>query len=356
MATESGRPPASLIEALKASPERFDFVQAVRILERAAAGHAADPRFAEAGRVGFDADPKNEIMFLRSVLDLAFPTTEVARLDDSKPKPELVVAVMGLNGPSGVLPGHYSQLVLEGMRNKSSALRDFFDMFNHRALSLFARAMEKYRLTLGFERAGHAGEDAITSALFALIGMHDEAFRRRLKVPDATLVFYAGHFSNGTRSAGALKQILSDYFDRPVSIVQFQGRWVSLPEGEQTCLGGSRAIPGRYSQLGVNAVLGSKIWDVQGSFRVRLGPLDYDQFFGFMPNGQAMGELVAVTRSYAGPALSFDVQLTLRAAEIPPLRLTEDDHMGPRLGWNTWLPKEGPREDASDAIFRMEAV
>jgi type VI secretion system protein ImpH len=356
MATSRGRPPASLIEELRASPERFDFVQAVRILERAAALASRDPRFASMGRIGFDHDPRSEVMFLRSVLELAFPAAEVAALDDSKKRPELSVAVMGLNGPTGVLPGHYSQIVMEGLREKNTALRDFLDMFNHRALSLFARAMEKYRLPMAYERAGYESDDAISSALFALVGMQDRPFRRRQAVSDATLVFYAGHFSQQPRTAISLAQILSDYFDRPVRIVQFQGRWVSLPESEQTVLGGSRQIPGRYRQLGVNIVLGAKIWDVQGSFRVRLGPLDYDQFFDFMPNGAQMAELAALTRSYAGPALSYDVQLTLKASEIPPFRLTQDERAGPRLGWNTWFASEGPREDASDAVFRMESI
>ncbi len=355
MAASGRRPPASLIEELRASPERFDFFQAVRIVERAALAAARDPRFAKPGRVGFDSDPRGEILFLRAVLELGFPATEVTAFDEPEDqRPELTVAVMGLNGPSGVLPGHYSQLVMETLREKNTALRDFLDLFNHRALSLFVRAMEKYRLALAYESAGHEDLDTVSNALYALIGMNEPALRRRQAVPDATLLFYSGHLSRATRPAGALGQILSDYFERPVTIAQFQGRWVSLPESEQTRLGvGSR---GNYAQLGVSSVIGSRMWDVQGSFRVRLGPLDYPQFLDFMPDGPQMAELAALTRTYVGPALSFDVQLTLQAKEIPPLKLSNDLVGGPRLGWNTWLPTEYFRRDASDAIFRVESI
>jgi type VI secretion system protein ImpH len=356
MAASGRRPPASLIEALRACPERFDFLQAVRILERAALIAARDPRFGTAGRIGLDHDPRSEIVLLRAVLELGFPASEIAALDESGKRPELSVAVMGLNGPSGVLPGHYSQLVMETLREKNTALRDFLDMFNHRALSLFARAMEKYRLPLAYERAGHESLDTISSALYALIGMHEPTLRRRLAVPDAALLFYSGHMARTTRPAGALGQMLSEYFERPVRIGQFQGRWVGLPETEQTRLGGGRGNAGRYAELGVSTVIGSRIWDVQGSFRVRLGPLDYAQFLDFMPDGAQMAELAALTRSYVGPALSFDVQLTLKAGKIPPLRLTRDEKAGPRLGWNTWLPTEYHRADASDAIFRVETI
>jgi len=163
-------------------------------------------------------------------------------------------------------------------------------------------------------------------------------------------------FSQSPRSAHALSQILSDYFDQPVTVAQFQGRWVELPESEQTVLGGGRAHPGRFTQLGINAVAGSRVWDVQGAFRVRLGPLDYREFAAFMPTGARMAELAALVRSFAGPALSFDVQLSLKAAEIPPLRLSADEETGSRLGWNSWFPTGYRRVDASDAVFRVENI
>jgi type VI secretion system protein ImpH len=96
------------------------------------------------------------------------------------------------------------------------------------------------------------------------------------------------------------------------------------------------------------------VWDVQGSFRVHLGPLTYTQFKSFMPGGDQMAQLVALTRSYVGAALSFDVQVTLQASEVPGVVLSNDAAAGRRLGWNTWLPTQGTRGDACDAIFEVE--
>jgi type VI secretion system protein ImpH len=243
---------------------------------------------------------------------------------------------------------------MEELRHKNSALRDFLDIFNHRAMSLFLRGHEKYRLPLAFERAGHEDQDSITTVLYALIGWLDPALRRRQSVPDATLLFYAGHLSQWPRTAGALSAVLSDYFEQPVAVRQFQGRWIELPESEQSAIGHARDGNGSYAQLGVNAVIGSHIWDIQGAFRVQLGPLDYTEFCAFMPSGPRMAELAALTRSHAGPALSFDVQLILKAPQVPALQLTSDE-AGPRLGWNTWLPTDF-RTDTADAIFRIEKI
>lgn len=354
MVATSRRSHTSLIDALRAHPKRFDFIQAVRLLERAGEWLARDASTAVPPLIGFDGDPRHETLRLRAALDLAFPATEISGLDDSGERPELSVTLLGLVGASGILPGHYSRLVLETSRDNNMALRDFLDIFNHRALSLFVRAAEKYRLPLAFERARTRGSDSFSAALLALIGMRGPAMQDRQAIPDETLIFYAGHFSHGLRTADALRQMLSEFFDRPVGITQFQGHWADLLPSEQTQIGGRGANLQCYATLGVSAVLGTRVWDVQGSFRITLGPLDYAQFRGFMPDAAHMAQLAALTRSYAGPALGFDVQLTLKGSEVPALVLGPDKETGARLGWNTWLPTRGERGDASDAIFRTE--
>jgi type VI secretion system protein ImpH len=354
MAAKGRRSYASLIDALRAAPERFDFIQAVRLIERSAARVPRDARETVPGLIGLDGDPRNETLRLRAALELAFPATEIAGFDDTGKMAELTVTMLGLTGVSGVLPGHYARLVLEASRDNNTAPKDFFNMFNHRALSLFVRAAEKYRLPLAFERARARGMDSISAALLGLIGMRGAALQDRQGLRDQTLMFYAGHFSRRVRTADALRQMLSEHFDWPVGVTQFQGHWANLLRSEQTQIGGG--VNARYATLGASAVLGTRVWDVQGSFRVKLGPLDYAQFHSFMPDASRMAELAALTRTYVGPALSFDVQLTLKGSEVPPLALSADKATGARLGWNTWLPTPRPRRDASDAIFQVEAV
>jgi type VI secretion system protein ImpH len=354
-----------LNEALSRAPERFEMLQAVRLIERAAAALARDPRFAKPTPIGLGGDPRSEALRLRTDLDLSFPASEVVALDESGKRPALTVSMMGLNGVSGVLPSHYTWRLLEALRDKNPVPQDFLDIFNHRAISLFVRASDKYRLPLAYERAQNEGGatvgdengtqvakvDAISSALQALVGMRGPALSGRQAIEDETFLFYSGHFAHKPRTAEALRQMLSEYFGQPVAITQFQGSWLNLMRAEQSRLGGNADPTLNYAQLGGGAILGSRSWDVQGAFRVSLGPLDYGQFKGFMPGGQQMKQLTALTRSYVGPGLAFDVQLTLKSADIPPLALGGGQVPGSRLGWNTWLPKVGPRADAKDALF-----
>src|SRR4051812_22576717 len=91
---------------LAAEPGRFDFYQAVRVLERLAAGGG----FA----VGGDVAPEREAVFIRVQPGLRFPAGPVSKVvtpDDDGP-PEMWVTFGGLTGPDGILPQHYTALLL----------------------------------------------------------------------------------------------------------------------------------------------------------------------------------------------------------------------------------------------------
>ena len=92
----------------------------------------------------------------------------------------MTVACLGLTGPQGVLPDHYTALLISRVRGKDYALRDFFDLFNHRTISLFYRAWEKYQVAPSFERAyfeNERGEDLFTRCLYDLLGVLGEERR-----------------------------------------------------------------------------------------------------------------------------------------------------------------------------------
>ena len=360
MATARRRPRTPLIDRLFEEPHAFEFFQAVQILERAAQ-RASD--VAGRGRVGEDESPRQEAVRFRAYQALLFPPAAVSgsepptQSEAGRPArpPALSVAFMGLTGPSGVLPQHYTELLIRSLRDKSFSLRDFFDLFNHRLISLFHRAWEKYRLPATFERSAPK-EDPVTSCLMAIVGLDTPHLRNRLAVDDDAIVHYAGHYAHWPRSAVALEALLSDFFGRTVRVEQFRGRWTWLAPDELTAMPSRRHPEGAFAQLGVTAVVGERVWDVQGSFRIRIGPLGYAQFVSFMPGSKDLEQLVDLTRLYVGPTLGFDVQLTLAKEEVPYLELASEGDYVPRLGWNTWAKHREYRHDVSDAVFNLDQM
>jgi type VI secretion system protein ImpH len=323
MATESGRTDSPLDQELFDEPYRFEFFQAVRLFERLDA---------EREPVGRDGQPAREAVRFRTRQTLSFPPSEIYDIarnntdGDEKP-PEMTVAFMGLTGPLGVLPHHYTELLMERERYKDTALWAFLDIFNHRLISLFYRMWEKHRFPIAYER----GElDQFTGYLFDIIGMGTGGLRGRLSFEDQALIHYGGLIAQRPHSASAITAILSDYFGVPAHTVQFAGQWLNLGE-DATKLGSAN------SQLGVSTIAGSRVWDSQSKFRVKLGPMRLQEFKIFVPAGSGFRPMKELLRLLAGLEYDFDVQLVLKAEDVPACRVGADPQNGPRLGWTSWL-------------------
>src|SRR5262249_30694155 len=147
----------------------FDFFQAVRLLEKMAP---------ERRTIGHDAPPRTEAARFRAHLALNFPASSIYQIDlpaGQVPMPTMTVTFLGLPGPSGVWPRHYTEMLMRARdaRGPERYLpRDWFDLFNHRLISLFYRAWTKYRFWLAYERGEHArpDPDLFTESLYSLVG------------------------------------------------------------------------------------------------------------------------------------------------------------------------------------------
>ena len=144
MAAKGRRHPDNLIETLHDQPYRFEFFQAVRILEQLARRQSRDPRFAAMSPVGEDSEPSREAVRFKAAQALSFPTSEISTVRqpqaDTEAKgpagpTEMTVNFMGLTGPTGVMPQYDTETLIRSMRAKSLSLRDFLDLFNHRTIS-----------------------------------------------------------------------------------------------------------------------------------------------------------------------------------------------------------------------------
>jgi type VI secretion system protein ImpH len=336
MASESRTTDRSLARELLDEPYRFGFFQAVRLLERIDRDRKA---------VGHDADVKREAVRFRTRQTLSFPPSEIYEItvdsEDAGYPPEMTIAFMGLTGPLGVLPHHYSELVIDRTRHNDTALWKFLDIFNHRMLSLFYRVWEKHRFPIAYERGQL---DDFTQSLFSLVGIGTEKLRNRLSLNDQVLIFYGGLVAQRPHSASAITAILGDYFGTHAEMVQFSGQWLKLGD-DVTRLGRSN------SALGVSTIAGSRVWDAQSKFRIRLGPLKLEEFRAFLPSGSAFQPATELLRLLVGLEFDFDMQLVLDADQVPSCVLESGSEAQPRLGWTSWLKTRSFTEDDDQVVL-----
>jgi len=321
-------------------PYRFEFFQAVRLLEKL---------YPERMPVGREAKIKSEIVRFRSRISLNFPASEIHEFKESfdefteEQRLEMFVNFMGVIGVSGVMPTHYTELVMDRIRYGDTAMWSFLDMFTHRAVSLFFRAWEKYRFPVQYER----GKDDFTSYLFDFAGLGTKGLRGRMALEDESLLPYSGLIAQKPHSASALMQILSDYFGITAKIRQFFGQWLDLEKESVTELGA------KNSMLGRNVIIGTRIWEQQSKFRLVLGALTFKQFQAFLPNGTAHKPLTSIVRFMVGLEFDFDVQLVLKAKEVPGTILTTRAMRRPMLGWTSFLKTKPFKKDDEQVVLQI---
>src|SRR6202040_296448 len=113
-------------------------------------------------------------------LSLNFPPSQIYEVQKQPDAPPLMtVTFMGLTGPSGILPRHYTEMLIRLDRESRTAeryiLRNWLDLFNHRLVSLFYRAWEKYRFPISYERSQLDDPlkvpDLATQGVYSLVGL-----------------------------------------------------------------------------------------------------------------------------------------------------------------------------------------
>jgi type VI secretion system protein ImpH len=175
-----------------------------------------------------------------------------------------------------------------------------------------------------------------------------DRLQQRTAVADATLRYYVGLLAQQHRSAVGLEGILQEYFSVEVAVLQFVGQWLLLERENQTQL-----IAGGNIELGTTAVIGQRVRDLQGRFRIRIGPMTYDQFQQLLPSGKGYRGLTDLARLYAGCTFDIDAQLVLKASEVPWCEVGCHADQPALLGWNTWIRGHDLSRDVDDTVLLL---
>ncbi|HEX7901283.1 MAG TPA: type VI secretion system baseplate subunit TssG [Planctomycetota bacterium] len=318
MADENRDARGALTRRLVEEGHRFSFFQAVRLIERLRP---------DAARVGHQGPVAREAVRFRPALDFSFAAADIASIEETPAGGfEMTTTFLGLYGAVSPLPSYFTEQLLE--QDDESLLREFVDLFHHRLISLFYRTWEKYRFAAGFEPGGLDGG---SRRLLGLLAVDPERLPAGHRVPAVRLLGLAGPLTQVPRSAGSIRAALAEHLEGvPVDVESFVGRWIGVPDDQRARLGRANA------RLGRDLTVGDRVFDRGCTFRVALGPLGIDDFLSFLPGGGRVQELREIVDLVNGDGLDYEVELSLRAEETPPVRLGVEPA---RLGWCSWLGK-----------------
>ncbi len=362
MSAPQRRNTTGLIDQLFEEPHRFEFFQAVRLLEC---------WLADTHRPSSELVPR-QLRFRNSV-SLSFPPSEIESLrvvrrevvegdasayEDERragiDRIELTPAFMGLLGITGTLPLVYTELIAQReLHQKDFAARSFLDVFSNRALSLFYAAWKKHRLPLQYESDR---KNRFVPLVLSLAGMGQTALLDRLKpnhggVADESLAFFSGTLQQRQLSALQLQRMLARYLKVPVRVEQFCGRWYTLPVSARTSLGLGNGMLGR------NALSGDRVWQRDLRVKVMLGPLDHALFQRFLPGAPGATALRELLTVLTGVSLEYEINLTLQADAVRSSALNSArSPLAGRLGWDTYVQSRPQPHDRCDVRYDIHGA
>lgn len=332
-----------LMDRLLTEGWKFQFFQATWLLERFSADRVP---------VGGRGPVEAEALRFRPDVSMGFPPSDVRRIvrkvapGAGRAKYVIDVSFMGVYGVSTPLPMHYAVDVLRSVdradslagdshgesdvpaAEDTSPVRDFLDIFHHRVISLFYRSWLKYRYDMAF---GLPTRALLTDYLLWLIGCPRSFDHDALGLSSIRMIRYAGVLTQRPRSASLLEGLLKDYWeDLDIEVQQCVGRWVPLNPSDWNHVGSVNC------GLGIDLTVGEEVYDLTGAFAVSIGPLDWDTYQSFLPDGAFFAQTRSLVQLYCMDPLYFNVELQLRAGQVPEMRLASGEG-GTRLGYTSWV-------------------
>jgi type VI secretion system protein ImpH len=319
-------------------PERIEaarragFYPLMLLLERLQPGRAA---------LG-TASPAEEGVRFRHDPSLTFSTSDVSevRRRELPPDPEnfsaqqqelveITTTFLGLTGAVSPLPSYFAEEVAQ---DPESRQRDFLDIFHHRLVSLFFRAVARYDIP---NTRRSDGADAWSRRLLALAGFDAEATdAQRFGLPSWRILRLAPLLAERELTAQALQTALSDMLSDllesgRVEVEQFVGAWGEVAADQLTRLGQ------QAHALGRDFFLGRRVFDRANNYRIVVGPLSAAEYPRFSEGSDALRQISSMVASIASAPLDYEVWLLLSPDATPSLQLSSRGRS--RLARNAWL-------------------
>ena len=274
---------------------------------------------------------------------------------------QIVVSAPGMMGSYGVLPDYDCSMLTTGVKENDQSISDFFDIFNHRLLSLECLSWLRKRPCLTM--ACQFQNDYCNQSAFQLDNpwldvkdLVDHSSYHTFLNALGGYVQNESMVSNYLRthaiflrfrplSVDTIKSVLNGFFDFRTQVVPFVSSYYHLPKEELSYLSSSTHS---MSSLGKNTMLGSRVCMRTNECQLKIGPLDYETFSKLLPGESLYISLKEMVANLFSASIQVNVLLMLRADEIPCARIGGSKT---RLGLNAWFINHQAKKQSHDVFY-----
>jgi type VI secretion system protein ImpH len=313
--------PDNLTAAPNGEPDREAWLERARRAGFRALMRLVERFYPGTSRVGEGGPAELEPVRFHHDPSLAFSNADVVSVvaedvpaldtpEHSGSRYHITTTFLGLSGGVSPLPDHFADELAAEDADAPSRAR-FLDLFHHRVLSLLYRGVARLDHPGEFEGGG---ADSWSRRVLCLLGADG----------------FAGDAPPAELRAAVEDELLSDLGPAAtVGIREFIGSWIDLEPDDRA------RLDGRSMCLGRNVILGRRIFDLTGKFRVQLGPVSYETMQRLLTGGDLNRRLHEIVKLVTSRPEECEAEVTVAADQAPGLRLTREARQG--LGRATWL-------------------
>lgn len=294
-------------------------------------------------RIGQNARLREAVVRLGQDPFLAFPDTDLARVDMGANPPQIRAQFLGFFGPHGALPMVWTEEVRRWFDNGDPSFVAFTDIFAARFQELFFRAWSDARAITQYD---HAAGDRFSTYLLALAGTGSPAYAERDSVPDTARRRLVPLALGRVKSPVRLRQMLQVHFGEAVrvEIEEMVPAWLDFERDALSRVGMQGATLGR------DVHLGCRVRSISEKISVHVHVRDLEAYDRFLPGGPDHAHLRDLVFWYLGQAFDIDVALWLPEPEVRPAVLGESA----RLGWMACIAPDPGNEDHLAKVTRYD--
>jgi len=277
-----------------------------------------------------------------------YPPKDIRSFEFTENVMTFILNFMGLYGINSPLPRCYHEQIAQQQDFREPGkipLQNFLDIFNNRFYWLYYQAWKKYRYYL------HFSEDLNSKTMqrvFTFIGQGTQLQKEETSLDRFKLLQCSGILCNRARNKTGLLILLKEFFPKfNFQIKEFIPHMVKFVN--RPLLGKKYAENG--FQLGVYAVIGNSMLDLMSRICVEVGPIDFEEFLDFLPDGKNTLLLKSLLNLYLNDGLEYDIKLIIRTEGIRAVTW-RDPRV--RLGLTMWLGK--PKEDLVEVYYNYDRI
>ncbi len=228
-----------------------------------------------------------------------------------------------LPGIENVLPDSYVEDYLLYNKISRNALKDFFDLFNNR----FYQLRYKFSKKLETRHQSVPVQESVIGKIIKNLTTTTSRGQDPRVLPLQFQISAQNIFWHRARSAEHLRVLIKDFFEVPVRIKEFIGKFIEADQSEQTTIGTNL---GRFNKVGYSAILGNKFWDSTKYLEIEIGPLEFAKYMQFLPKHNSfdnayshLRKLKELVRIYVDSGISVRLKFKLKPEILKSFRLNQ---------------------------------